>query len=296
VVPITVDTGDQVVGGGKYMRGIVSVDETRIRVRAHIFTHVKLAGFTGGWVAVASDTDGRIVWKSEAKRAGVDGTAMFWKTSDRWVEHTYSVDPQTTAQIDRIDVLLGLSPVNRLGDIVNEGLKYGGIVWDAIKQVLDWLGKEQAPQGGPDGPPVLYTRSALLPDVPKPPLRALTVACDPTRIPHRVDTPLKVSAHDSQDGTPVGGEVWTNSTMPVDRGGGLIGTTNTQEPFTATLEGYWSWDIVRPAKPRADIEPVYGWRWHQPLLIVRAGGYQPAQVAYELTDIPPKPDWTPPED
>lgn len=277
--PITVDSGDRVVGAGKYMRGIAMLDKDgTVKVRVHTFNHVKFKGFTGGAVVVLSGADAGILWTSDARSFGVDGQMIPFKISDRWDDlFVGRIDPQTVARVDRVDVLLGLKGRNRLGDIAREVLRVGKICWKAYQEFIEWLEKQREvpleDRPWPEGAVVLHTRTHLLAAA------EMTAKVTPREISHRQPTRIRVTAE--KGGIPVHGEVWTSLTRPVGRGGTLLGATN--EEITATLEGVWVWrDFGRRGQ----------WTYRAPQLVVVAEGRE-TSIPYQMTNLPPAP---PPKD
>jgi hypothetical protein len=108
------DTGDRVVGGGKYMREIMTIDtQGNITMQTHVLTHVSLAGYHGGVIVTLCDKDKNILWASPLCVYGVDGESWLVPgVSDRWATETFKVDPVVYASTDRIDVWMGITPRN----------------------------------------------------------------------------------------------------------------------------------------------------------------------------------------
>ncbi len=131
------DTSEKVVGGGKYMQAIVSIDGEKINIRTHIFTHVKLAGFTGGVLATFSDINGSLLYVTPLLQYGVDGQLIPFKESDRWITDSFDVDSQIEQSTDRIDVWMGMTPKNRLADS-----EFGRWIGEKIDEFATWLAKK----------------------------------------------------------------------------------------------------------------------------------------------------------
>ncbi|WP_375766291.1 hypothetical protein NR798_31935 [Archangium gephyra] len=152
------DTGDKVVGGGKYMRGIVTIDDGgNIHIRTHVDTHVKLAGFTGGLIALFSDKNGTLLHRTELFQYGVDGLWIIGKPSERWVDEFLTVDPSIGINTDRIDVIMGITPKNRLFVDLQEFVD----IFKAISTVIELIGTVGG-ESGNGGSALVSTKSNLI--------------------------------------------------------------------------------------------------------------------------------------
>ena len=111
-MPNLVDTGDRVVGPGKYMRAIVALeDDGKILTRVHIFSHVKLTGFHGGTTASFSDAAGKLLFVTAPFTDFVEGQWMpFLGPSDKWTEREFTLPAAAVGKVDRIDVWVAWTP------------------------------------------------------------------------------------------------------------------------------------------------------------------------------------------
>jgi hypothetical protein len=85
MAPKTIDTGDQSIGGPRYMRSMVSIDDSgNMQVRTNTYSHWDLRGFTGGVLVSLSDAQGNLLYITPIASYGVDGRLVFWSVSNRW--------------------------------------------------------------------------------------------------------------------------------------------------------------------------------------------------------------------
>jgi hypothetical protein len=281
MAPRTVDTGDKSVGGPRYMRAIVSLDDAgSMQVRTHTFVHIDLSGFTGGVLVSLSDVDGNILYVTPLVQYGVDGRWVFWSESDRWVNEYYSVGADIARQTDRIDVWVGWAPRNRFWpvflDVVVPVIRL--IVW----VVENWPSSDG--EGGTgDDPPVQSTYQALLSE-----RGDLLCHVDPDAIPFEQSTTLTVSANDSNTNAAVDGVVYKAMSLPLDRSGTPLGAVGAS--ITTTLSGKWiSQNLVRidPETHQRIVTVIR--RFVQERLYVRTADYGDVSVPFTLVGAPTDP-------
>jgi hypothetical protein len=170
------DTGDIVVGDGKYMRSIATLDGNTITLQTHTFCHIKFAGFTGGVFVQCVDVNGQIIYQSGVVTYGVDGEDIPWKTSDRWDTQHFTVDASISQRTDAISIFQNHDPQNRLLADLAEIEYLGKLVVDFV----DWLIKTFGPvfqtdsgqpwPSNPDDYIFQSTASSLLAALPAPAL------------------------------------------------------------------------------------------------------------------------------
>jgi hypothetical protein len=280
MAPKTVDTDEKSVGGPRYMRAIVSLDDAgNMQVRTHTYVHIDLAGFTGGVLVSLSDRDGNLLYVTPLVQYGVDGRWVFWSQSDRWDNEYYSVGPDIAARTDRIDVWVGWAPRNRFWqDLVPIQQIIQLVIWI----VENWPSSDGEGGSGADRPvqstyqALSSTRGDLIPGV------------SPEAIPFQVPTEITVSARDSVSGGPVAGVVYKAMSLPLDRAGVPLGAVGT--PLTATLGGTWI------SQRRVHIDPDTGQRvvtvvrqFVQERLYVRTTDYGDVAVPFTLAGAPSDP-------
>jgi hypothetical protein len=280
MAPKTVDTDDKSVGGPRYMRAIVSLDDAgNIQVRTHTYVHMDLAGFTGGVVVSLSDSSGNVLYVTPLVQYGVDGRLVFWSQSDRWDNEYYTVAPEIAARTDRIDVWVGWAPRNRFWEDI---LPVQRIIELIIWVVQNWPSSDTEGGSGDDRPvqstyqALTAARGDLIPRV------------APEGIPFDVPAQITVSAHDSASGAAVEGVVYKAMSLPLDRAGVPLGAVGT--PLTATLSGQWI------SQRRVHIDPDSGQRvvtvvrhFVQERLYVRTAEYGDVAVPFTMIGAPSDP-------
>jgi hypothetical protein len=281
MAPKTVDTDEQSVGGPRYMRAIVSLDDAgNMQVRTHTYVHIDLSGFTGGVLVSLTDKNGEVLYVTPLAQYGVDGRWVFWSQSDRWDNEYYSVGADIAARTDRIDVWVGWAPHNRFWqDIIPIEQIIQLIIW-----VIDNWPSSEDEGGTGDDPPLQSTYQALSA------VRGdLIPSVTPEAIPFEVPTEITVSARDSNSGADVAGVVYKAMSLPLDRVGVPLGATGT--PLTATLSGQWI------SQRRVEIDPETGQRvvtvvrnFVQERLYVRTTEYGDVAVPFTLAGAPSDPE------
>jgi Repeat of unknown function (DUF5648) len=135
--PLLVDTGDRAVGGGEYMRSNVSLSSNgKLVLKTHTWCKKKLAGFTGGVVALMLDKQGNVLANTAPKDYGVDGEWILGGASSRETIDVLSVDPSVYKDTTDIDVWLAVDPHNRLETDLNKLV----LVGKKLREVADDLG------------------------------------------------------------------------------------------------------------------------------------------------------------
>ncbi|WP_238011669.1 hypothetical protein KZZ52_14390 [Dactylosporangium sp. AC04546] len=280
MAPKTIDTGDQSIGGPRYMRSMVSLDDSgNMQVRTNTFSHWDLRGFTGGVLVSLSDAQGKLLYITPIVSYGVDGRLVFWSVSNRWDNEYYNVGADVARQVDRVDVWQGPTPKNRLVPIVNDLI----IIVRLVAWLIEQWQKSSGDDGGSGDGPVQTTRQGL-----SSVRGSLLTRVDPQTLPFGTPTTFTVAASDTNSGAPVDGVVYRTMSLPLDRAGVPLGPTNA--PLSATLTGKWI------SKKRVEIDPDSGRKivivvrnFVQEQLFVRTVDYGDAEVPVTLTGAPTDP-------
>lgn len=126
-VALSTDTGNQDVpsaGSGQHMRSTASYyrGSTTVSGQTHIWCTNWGRGFHGSAVPILFDANGGAIWprsvqemNAQKHQYGVDGTALFWSTSDRVVPWVNTVPADVVAKNPAsIAVTQWLDPKNML--------------------------------------------------------------------------------------------------------------------------------------------------------------------------------------
>src|SRR5262245_32768817 len=93
------DTGEVSIGGPRYMRAIANLADTgALEITTNTYSHLALAGFTGGVLVTLADASGTVLYISPLAQYGVDGTWVIWSQSNRWDLESYFVGPDVAAR------------------------------------------------------------------------------------------------------------------------------------------------------------------------------------------------------
>ena len=276
-MPKTIDTDVKSVGGPRYMRAIVSLDDVgNMQVRTNTFVHIDLAGFTGGVIVSLSDASGQLLYVTPIVQYGVDGRFIFWSQSDRWDNELLQRGPDIARRTARIDVWLGWAPKNRLlTDLV--------IVATTVVEIVLWLIENwpEDDQGQTtENRPVQSTYQALTAQ-----RGELQPGVEPTSLPFDQPSTFTVTATDSISNEPVPGVVYKAMSLPLDRAGSPLGAVGS--PITATVSGQWISQrriSVDPdtGRPTTEVVRVFV----QERLYVRTADYGDVAVPFTLTGAP----------
>ncbi|BBH68629.1 hypothetical protein ACTI_53140 [Actinoplanes sp. OR16] len=280
MAPTTIDTTEQSIGGPRYMRSIVSLDDAgNMQVRTNTFSHWDLRGFTGGVLVSLSDVEGNLLHITPLVSYGVDGRLVFWSTSNRWDNEYYNVGPDVARRVDRIDVWHGPTPKNRFVPIMTDILfTVRLIIW-----IVEQWQQSSGDDGGAGDPPVQTTRQGLS-------VRRgeLVSRVEPDALPHGQAATFTVVATDSVTGAAVDGLVYRAMSLPLERAGIPIGPAN--QPITATLTGKWITKRQVVVDPDSgDREVIVTRSYVQERLFLRTAEHGDVPVAFTLTGAPADP-------
>jgi Ricin-type beta-trefoil lectin domain-like len=126
-VNLTFDSGEQSVGGPRYMQTIATLQDTDLKIQTHLASNIALTGFHGLATVMLSDPASRVIYVSQPYLDGVNGR---WQAPrGRWVEHHETVPDYVANNTDRIDILQCWHGVNMLARDLQ-------IFWDDFKPLI----------------------------------------------------------------------------------------------------------------------------------------------------------------
>lgn len=136
------------LGNSHRMRTAVTIsDNGRLDATTRTWTSEALRGFEGGVVVAVTDLQGNILWTSQLRKYGVNGTAVPGAPSDRTENWTETIPNDALNRAAGIAIIHGDVPTSHLADFLNQVLDDANKVKDIVVVVVAIVGLIVASSG-----------------------------------------------------------------------------------------------------------------------------------------------------